>query len=60
MSGSSVNISSWQALSATYDIVGRLDAATAVLAALDIGVDVLTGQPGLYAGIAGGGPVIPF
>lgn len=50
----------WQALAATYDTVGRIDAASAVLAALDLGCSVLTGQPGLYAGIAGGGPIIPF
>ncbi|MGC9670942.1 hypothetical protein ACNTMW_30895 [Planosporangium sp. 12N6] len=50
----------WQALAATYDIVGRLDAAAAVLAAIDHDCDVLTAQPGLYGGLAGGGPVIPI
>jgi hypothetical protein len=50
----------WQALAATYDSVGRLDAASAVLAAIDLDCQVLTGQPGLYAGLAGGGPVIAF
>jgi hypothetical protein len=38
--------------------VGRLDAASAALAAIDLDVDVLTTQPGLYGGLAGGGPVI--
>lgn len=51
---------SWEALAVTLDTVGRVDAATAVLAAIDLGCSVLTGQPGLYGGIAGGGPVIPI
>lgn len=51
---------SWRALAVTYDTVGRLDAASAVLAAIDLGCDVLTAQPGLYAGLAGGGPIIAF
>ncbi|MFG2064487.1 hypothetical protein ACGFIK_24060 [Micromonospora sp. NPDC048871] len=51
---------SWRALAITHDTVGRLDAASAVLAAIDLGCDVLTGQPGLYGGLAGGGPVIPI
>ncbi|MEU3452203.1 hypothetical protein ABZ671_00970 [Micromonospora sp. NPDC006766] len=51
---------SWRALAVTCDTVGRFDAASAVLAAIDLGVDVLTGQPGLYAGLAGGGPVLAF
>ncbi|XTZ13863.1 hypothetical protein ACQSSU_20415 [Micromonospora echinospora] len=50
----------WRALAVTYETVGRLDAASAVLAAIDLGCDVLTGQPGLYAGLAGGGPIIPI
>ena len=49
----------WQALVATYEIVGRLDAASAALAAVDLDVALLTGQPGLYGGMADGGPVIP-
>lgn len=48
----------WQALAAMYEIVGRLDAASAALTAIDLSVDVLTTQPGLYGGLAGGGPVI--
>ncbi|TDB75429.1 hypothetical protein [Micromonospora sp. KC723] len=51
---------SWRALAFVYDTVGRLDAASALLAAVDNGCNVLTGQPGLYAGLAGGGPIIPF
>jgi hypothetical protein len=50
----------WQALAAIYDTVGRLDAASAVLAAIDLGCLVLSGRLGLYAGLAGGGPVIGF
>jgi hypothetical protein len=50
----------WRALAATYDIVGRLDAAAAALAAIDLGCAVLTAQPGLYGGLAEGGPIIPI
>lgn len=50
----------WRALAATYETVGRLDAASAVLDAIDLDCDVLTGQPGLYGGLAGGGPIIPI
>lgn len=50
----------WRALAAAYDAVGRLDAASAVLAAIDIGCLVLTGEPELYAVLANGGPVIPL
>lgn len=49
---------SWRALAATYDTVGRLDAASAVLAAYDLDVLILTGQAALYAGLAAGGPII--
>jgi hypothetical protein len=52
--------SDWEALAATYEIVGRIDAASAALAAIDRDVNVLTAQPGLYRGLAGGGPVIPL
>lgn len=51
---------SWQALAATYETVGRLDATSAVLTAIDLECHLLSGQPGLYAGIAGGGPIIPI
>jgi hypothetical protein len=50
----------WRALAATYDIVGRIDAASAVLAAIDHNCGVLTRQTGLYAGLDGGGLVIPI
>jgi hypothetical protein len=50
----------WRALAATYDIVGRLDAASAVLAAIDRGCPLLSGQPGLYGGLEDGGPIIPI
>jgi hypothetical protein len=53
-------VTSWQALAASYDRVGRLDAATAVLAAVSNGCLILTSQPGLYGGLAEGGPIIPF
>jgi hypothetical protein len=51
---------SWRALAVVYDTVGRLDAAAALLAAVDNSGYVLTGQPRLYAGLAGGGPIIVF
>jgi hypothetical protein len=50
----------WRALAATYDIVGRIDAASAALAAIDLNCAVLTAQPALYGGLAGGGPIIPI
>jgi hypothetical protein len=43
----------WQALAAVYESVGRLDAASAVLAAIDLGCQVLSGRPGQYAGLEG-------
>jgi hypothetical protein len=50
----------WRVFAETHGTVGRLDASAAVLAALDEDCDVLTRQPRLYDGMAGGGPVIPF
>jgi hypothetical protein len=48
----------WRALAATYDTVGRLGAASAVLAAAAADLPILTAQPALYAGLEGGGPII--
>jgi len=48
----------WSALGAVLDIVGRHDAASALRSAIDFDCAVLTAQPRLYAGMAGGGPVI--
>jgi hypothetical protein len=48
----------WQALAALCDLVGRVDTASAVLASYSSGAQILTAQPGLYAGLAGGGPII--
>lgn len=45
----------WQVLAATYDIVGRAEAASAALAALDNGCAVFTRHPGLYAGMEADG-----
>jgi hypothetical protein len=50
----------WRPLAAMYDIVGRLDAASAAVAAVDGDVSILTAQPRLYGGLANGGPVIPI
>ena len=48
----------WLDLSILHDTVGRLDAAEAVLTAIDAGCAVLTATPALYGGMADGGPVI--
>ena len=50
----------WEALTALYDAVGRLDAATAVIAAYDSDSLILTAQPRLYGGLQDGGPIIPL
>jgi uncharacterized protein with PIN domain len=53
-----VAAASWRALASAYDTVGRLDAASAVLAATEADCSILTAQPALYAGLEGGGPII--
>ncbi|MER7334073.1 MULTISPECIES: hypothetical protein [unclassified Micromonospora] len=50
----------WRACAVTHLMLGRLDAATALLAAVDNECHLLTGQPGLYAALDGGGPIIPL
>lgn len=50
----------WRVLAAMQDIVGRTDAATAAIIAVELDVSILTAQPGLYGGMADGGPVIPI
>jgi hypothetical protein len=45
-------------LASTFGLVGRLDAAEALLAALDFDGDVLTAEPGLYASLGDDPPVI--
>lgn len=50
----------WRALATVHQTVGRLDSASAALLATHQGLQVLTREPGLYAGLKGGGPVIPF
>jgi hypothetical protein len=54
-----VDTEDWQALAATSWIVGRLDAASAALAAIDHGCYALSAQPGIYGGLVDGGPIIP-
>lgn len=52
---------SWRALAAAQQMVGRVDAASAVLDAIDADCAILTAQPALYAGLEGGdGRIIPF
>ena len=53
-----VDADDWQALAATNWIVGRIDAASAALAAIDNDCYALTGQPGVYGGLVDGGPII--
>lgn len=48
----------WRALAATSWIVGRVDAASAVLCAIDLDCHVLSAQSGLYGGLLDGGPII--
>ena len=50
----------WAGIGENLNVTGRLDSASAVLAAVRADCDVLTAQPGLYGGMAGGGPVIPI
>ena len=55
-----VGAGDWLALAAIYNGVAQLGAASAVLAAIDLDCQVLTGQPDLYSGLADGGPIIPL
>jgi hypothetical protein len=50
----------WSALAAALDVAGRQDAASALLAAVLWGCDVLTAHPRRYSALAGGCPVIPI
>jgi hypothetical protein len=49
----------WSALAAAVEVAGRQDAASALLAAVQSGCDVLTTNPRRYAGLAGC-PVLPL
>jgi hypothetical protein len=48
----------WGPLAATLTLVGRLDAAEALLVALDFDCDVLTSEPELYAALGDDSPII--
>jgi hypothetical protein len=50
----------WVGLGENLSFTGRVDCASAALTAVIADCDVLTAQPGLYGGMAGGGPVIPL
>ncbi len=50
----------WKTLAAVRDTVGRVDAASAALMALDYDVDVATRTPGVYAGLGGGEIALPL
>jgi hypothetical protein len=55
-----VTSGNWAALGENLNVTGRLACASAALTAVNADRDVLTAQPGLYGGMAGGGPVIPL
>ncbi|GAA4606738.1 hypothetical protein BJY16_005980 [Actinoplanes octamycinicus] len=44
----------WEALVALRALTGRADCASAAMLALDLGVDVMTGDPSAYKGVADG------
>src|SRR5262249_17096988 len=48
----------WPALAATFGLVDRLDAAEALLLALDYDCDVLTAEPSIYTVLGDDPPVI--
>lgn len=48
----------WRSLVATADLLGTVDAASAVLAAWDADCDVLTGEPAMYGPLGDDAPVI--
>lgn len=50
----------WHGLAELYRAVGRLDAATAALIAATYRCHLLSAVPQLYAGLPGGGPIIPL
>ena len=48
----------WAARAELGENVGQPDAVAAVMSAIDLDCDVLTGRPGLYGGLDDGGPVL--
>jgi hypothetical protein len=48
----------WRDVAAMAEVTGRVDAASAALAAIDFRANVLTRTPGIYAGIGKSGLVI--
>lgn len=50
----------WKVLATIRNSVGRVDAASAALMALDYDVSVATRTPGLYAGFGDSGLVLPL
>ena len=48
----------WRSLAASLTVVGRLDTAEALLAALDCNCDVLTSEPEAYAALGDDPPII--
>jgi hypothetical protein len=48
----------WASLAATLGLVGRLDAAEALLVALDCDCDILTAEPELYLALGDDPPII--
>ncbi|MEU3455307.1 hypothetical protein ABZ671_17175 [Micromonospora sp. NPDC006766] len=51
----------WRSLATSmFEVIGRADAASAVLAAIWHDCHVLTAVPALYAGLDEGGPILPI
>jgi hypothetical protein len=48
----------WAPLAATLGLLGRLDAAEALLLALDFDCDVLTAEPAIYSALGDDPPII--
>jgi hypothetical protein len=48
----------WAPLAATLGLLGRLDAAEALLLALDFDCDVLTAEPAIYSSLGDDPPII--
>lgn len=55
-----VPASSWRQLAVMRDVLGRIDAAAALLGASDNDCDILTAEPDVYAVLGDDPPVIPI
>jgi hypothetical protein len=53
-----VDVDEWQQWAAMSDVLGRLDAAAALLAASNFDCDVLTGEPDAYRALGDDPPIV--